>query len=103
MLMGVKEKGAVRSVHNYHTVPLTRVQIRQEVTRTDINMNQTSEDSASFMFLHQVVRVNMVSFLISPQIGINIIEDGHDSEKLDEVAVLGYYNVNLKSYNILMI
>ena len=40
-------------------------------------------------------------FLISPQIGINIFEDGHDSGKSDEVAEAGYYKVNLKSYNIL--
>lgn len=40
-------------------------------------------------------------FLLSPQIGINIFEDGHDSEKSDEVSKVGYYKVNLKSYNIL--
>ncbi len=40
-------------------------------------------------------------FLLSPQIGINIFEDGHDSEKSDEVAEVGYYKVKLKAYNIL--
>ena len=39
-------------------------------------------------------------FLLSPQIGINISEDGHDSGKSDEVAKVGYYKVKLNKYNI---
>lgn len=40
-------------------------------------------------------------FLISPQIGLNIAKDGHDSEKEEEVAELGYYRVRLSKYDIL--
>ena len=39
-------------------------------------------------------------FLISPQIGLNIFEEGHDSEKSDEVVEVGYYKVKLNRYNI---
>ena len=40
-------------------------------------------------------------FLISPQIGLNIKEDGHDSEKADELAQIFAYKVRLKKYDIL--
>jgi predicted alpha-1,2-mannosidase len=40
-------------------------------------------------------------FLISPQIGIRVNEDGHDSEKSDEIAKVGYYKVKLNRYNII--
>jgi len=39
-------------------------------------------------------------FLISPQIGINVDEEGHDSEKSDEAAEVGYYKVKLNRYDI---
>ncbi|HEY9509995.1 MAG TPA: GH92 family glycosyl hydrolase [Verrucomicrobiae bacterium] len=40
-------------------------------------------------------------FLISPQIGLNMSETGHDSEKSDELASVSEYKVRLKNYNIL--
>lgn len=39
-------------------------------------------------------------FLISPQIGLNIHENGHDSEKSDEEAHPYSYKVNLTDYHI---
>ncbi len=39
-------------------------------------------------------------FLISPQTGIHVAEDGHDSEKSNEIAEAGYYKVKLNRYNI---
>lgn len=38
--------------------------------------------------------------LISPQIGVSVLEGGHDSDKADEIAEVGCYKVNLKRYNI---
>src|ERR1700744_2393835 len=40
-------------------------------------------------------------FLISPQVGLNVREDGHDSDKSDEKAGPDEYQVRLKDYNIL--
>lgn len=40
-------------------------------------------------------------FLVSPQIGLNTAEDGHNSEKSDEVARVFDYKVRLKDHNIL--
>ncbi len=42
-------------------------------------------------------------FLISPQIGLNVLEDGHDSNKgpEEEIAEIGYYKTRLSDYNIL--
>ena len=40
-------------------------------------------------------------FLISPQIGLNVAEDGHDSGKADEEAKASHYRVRLTNYNIL--
>ena len=39
-------------------------------------------------------------FLLSPQIGLNIAEAGHDSEKADEVAGVSEYKVRLKDFDI---
>jgi putative alpha-1,2-mannosidase len=39
-------------------------------------------------------------FLISPQIGLNVSEAGHDSEKSDERAGVSEYKVRLKNYDI---
>lgn len=40
-------------------------------------------------------------FLISPQIGLTIAEDGHDVEKSDEEASIDYYKVSLTDKNII--
>ncbi|HEY4417003.1 MAG TPA: GH92 family glycosyl hydrolase [Verrucomicrobiae bacterium] len=40
-------------------------------------------------------------FLISPQVGLNVKEDGHDSDKTEEKAAPYGYQVRLKDYNIL--
>lgn len=40
-------------------------------------------------------------FLLSPQIGLNIFENGHDSNKAEEEAHINYYKVRLKDDNIL--
>lgn len=39
-------------------------------------------------------------FLLSPQIGLNPAETGHDSDKADETAGVAQYRVRLKSYDI---
>jgi predicted alpha-1,2-mannosidase len=40
-------------------------------------------------------------FLISPQIGLNVAEDGHDSGKAEEVPQASSYKVRLTNYDIL--
>ncbi len=40
-------------------------------------------------------------FLVSPQVGLNVAETGHDSAKEEEEAKASYYRVRLKDYNIL--
>lgn len=40
-------------------------------------------------------------FLLSPQIGLNVAETGHDSAKANEAARASYYRVRLTDYNIL--
>jgi predicted alpha-1,2-mannosidase len=40
-------------------------------------------------------------FLVSPQIGLEVVETGHDSAKSEEVAGVGFYQVRLTRYNIL--
>ncbi|MCO5238444.1 MAG: GH92 family glycosyl hydrolase [Chitinophagaceae bacterium] len=40
-------------------------------------------------------------FLISPQIGLNVLKEGHDSNKAEEEAYINYYKVRLTDYNIL--
>lgn len=39
-------------------------------------------------------------FLLSPQIGLNVRETGHDSQKSDELASPSYYKVFLNNYKI---
>jgi predicted alpha-1,2-mannosidase len=40
-------------------------------------------------------------FLVSPQIGLNVAEDGHDSDKAEEEPKASCYKVRLTNYNVL--
>lgn len=64
---------------------------------------QPNENIVGFSQLHVQGTGGTTSygnFLVSPQIGLNIVESGHSSGKSNELAQCDYYRVDLSNYGI---